>query len=143
MKRRLCSVFFLILISVACFSAQSSVQGIYGVHTGYVGEAIELKDGQFRYWYSTDMLYPGMPQYPFTGTYSIEKDILTLHHPDLEKKAWRCKIINGNRFLMPVEKSRFELNLLQFHRKDSDSPWDGTPDYEMTQKLIHGNGKWK
>src|SRR4051812_798608 len=102
MKLKVVSFLFF-LTSVACHASENKLDGFYGYHTGYVGEIIELKNGQFRYWASSDKVGANMPKYPFKGKYEFEGKLLRLRHSDLKTKSWDFEKISGHDFLIEKE----------------------------------------
>jgi hypothetical protein len=45
---------------------------------GFQRETLELKDGRFRYWFSSDVMLPSPPKYPGQGSYELKEDLLVL-----------------------------------------------------------------
>ena len=45
---------------------------------GFQSATLELKDGRFRYWFSSDVLVPSPPKYPIEGSYEFKGDQLIL-----------------------------------------------------------------
>ena len=46
---------------------------------GYMGLALELRDGRYRYWFASDTGPSGpRPKYPFTGKFTVEHGFLVL-----------------------------------------------------------------
>jgi hypothetical protein len=45
---------------------------------GFQWETLELKDGRFRYWFSSDSIIPNPPKYPIEGGYELKGDQLIL-----------------------------------------------------------------
>jgi hypothetical protein len=61
----------------------------------FMTETVELKAGQFRYWFSSDVVIRGRPKYPSEGTYSFKEDELILS----SGKVFKVRQINGRRVL--------------------------------------------
>ena len=55
-----------------------------GEWAGYMGIAIELSSNQYYYWFYSDVGYGEEPEYPLTGDYTFEGEVLSLqaggHH---------------------------------------------------------------
>jgi hypothetical protein len=45
---------------------------------GFQSETLELKEGRFRYWFSSDAIAPNAPKYPIEGSYECKGDQLIL-----------------------------------------------------------------
>ena len=45
---------------------------------GFRDETLELKEGRFRYWFSSDVIVPNAPKYPMEGSYECKGDQLIL-----------------------------------------------------------------
>ncbi len=58
-------------------------------------EPLELKDGQFRYWFSSDVMIPGGPEYPIEGSYNSREGELVLS----SQKIFKIRQINERRVL--------------------------------------------
>lgn len=70
------------IIGKWAFSAQWS---------GYMGMAIEFKEHEFRYWFSSDVKSPDDPKYPIVGTWELVKGVVVLKAPngiDLYSDEW-------------------------------------------------------
>jgi len=50
--------------------------------SGYMGMAIEFKEREFRYWFSSDFKSPDEPKYPVVGTWELVKGVVVLKAPD-------------------------------------------------------------
>jgi hypothetical protein len=59
-------------------------------------ETVELKDGRFRYWFSSDVILRGGPKYPMEGRYEFREDELVLS----SGKVFKVRQANGRRFLI-------------------------------------------
>ena len=60
-----------------------------------MAETLELKDGRFRYWFSSDVITRGGPRYPLVGTHISTGDELVLSGG----KVFKRRQINGKRVL--------------------------------------------
>lgn len=72
-------------------------EGVYFGYTGYMTYVIEIRKGQFRYWFESDAKSRREPTYPLEGKYSIDGDTITLHHKELISltSIWKCRSVNG------------------------------------------------
>jgi len=83
---------------------------------GMQWETLELREGRFRYWLSTDVIYRNRPTYPVEGDYKIRGDKLNLSSgqtyivrqlhgiPTLWKSGYSQRNdINPYGILLPVE----------------------------------------
>jgi|SRR6185503_964380 hypothetical protein len=61
-------------------------EGTFFFKNGFSTLILELKDGRFRYWFSSDVSGLDEPAYPVTGEYSIEGARIRLMH-----KEWRLQ----------------------------------------------------
>jgi hypothetical protein len=76
----------------------SQIDGVYLLCeevAGYSGETLELDNGNFRYWFYSDV---GGPErtYPLIGTYVIKEDRLILQHPDIYSSERTLASVNGH-----------------------------------------------
>ena len=62
---------------------------------GFQSERLELKDGRFRYWFSSDVIVPNPPQYPIEGYYEFKGDQLVLS----SGKTYTVRTLQGTRTL--------------------------------------------
>jgi len=60
---------------------------------GYSSTVLELKDGRFRYWFSSDVKTGHEPQYPLSGEYSVSGDTITLHNAQVSQNAWTFRTV--------------------------------------------------
>ena len=70
-------------------------EGVYYFSTGLSTLVLELQQGRFRYWYSTDAKGGPAPTYPVTGKYIADRATLQLLHnePDLQD-VWTFRKID-------------------------------------------------
>ena len=97
---------------------------------GFQSEILELKDGRFRHWFSSDVILPNPPRYPIEGSYKFEadqlilssgnaytvrqlKDIRTLWRPTAVDYWDHHQIIDVYGILLPVENIRSEKPTLE------------------------------
>jgi hypothetical protein len=59
-------------------------------------ETLELKDGRFRYWFSSDVVIRDGPKYPIGGSYDFRGDELVLS----SGKVFNVRQVNGKRVLI-------------------------------------------
>lgn len=62
---------------------------------GFQLERLELKDGRFRYWFSSDVIHPNPPKYPIEGAYEFKGDQLVLS----SGKTYTVRTLQGTRTL--------------------------------------------
>lgn len=98
------SFLLFLILSFRFFSSLYS-DDIYGVYktpeNGYFGEIIELKkDGSFRYWSFSDVKSGTEPKQPFIGTYTTDKNIVTLNNENISMDKRYITTINGVRVLL-------------------------------------------
>jgi len=58
----------------------------------FMAETLELKDGRFRYWFSSDVIRRGGPKYPIKGSYNFGADELVLS----SRKVIKVRQVNGS-----------------------------------------------
>lgn len=68
---------------------------------GMASETLELKGGQFRYWFSSDTFFPNRSRqkYPVEGNYEFKGDQLILS----SGKTFTVRSLNGNQTLWRTE----------------------------------------
>ena len=89
-------------------------EGVYAHTDPYNKEIIELKNGRFRYWSSSDMKTNFDPSYPLTGRYEFSDGILLLKHAKIWKPRWRFRIFKG----VPTLWSKTALEFWRSHPKE-------------------------
>ena len=62
----------------------------------FMCETLELKDGRFRYWFSSDVIIRDGPKYPIGGSYDSRGDELVLS----SGKVFKLRQVNGRRVLI-------------------------------------------
>ena len=62
----------------------------------FMWETLEIKDGRFRYWFSSDVIIRGGPKYPIEGSYEFRGDELALS----SGKVFKVRQVNGRRVLI-------------------------------------------
>jgi hypothetical protein len=62
---------------------------------GFQRETLELKDGRFRYWFSSDVIISNPPKYPTEGGYEYKGDQLLLS----SGKTYAVRTLQGTRTL--------------------------------------------
>jgi len=69
--------------------------GTFFFKNGFSTLILELKDGRFRYWFSSDVPVPDQPAYPVTGEYSIEGPRIKLMHKERRlQDEWTFRKLN-------------------------------------------------
>jgi hypothetical protein len=68
--------------------------GVYFLDMGFSYTILELMDGHFRYWFSTDVL-TSHPKYPVTGSYTVDDATVRLiHKGNGVEDIWTFRKIN-------------------------------------------------
>lgn len=64
---------------------------------GYTNLTLELVDGDYRYWHSSEAKNFDDPDYPLSGEYRIEGSQIHLDHPEIHPRyrTWRFRKMNG------------------------------------------------
>ncbi len=73
-------------------------EGVYATPSeisGYSGTTLELKDGNFRYWFYTDVRGPDEPEYPITGKYKFQDGKVILNNDEVNQSVWFVDVVNG------------------------------------------------
>jgi len=69
-------------------------EGVYFLDTGFSYTILELKDGHFRYWFSTDVL-TSHPKYPVAGNYTVnDATVRLIHKGNGVEDIWTFRKIN-------------------------------------------------
>jgi hypothetical protein len=63
--------------------------------SAFSGETLELREGQFRYWFYSDVHTGKEPAYPLSGAFRIKGNTLVLEHPDVPDNVRQVDILNG------------------------------------------------
>ena len=71
--------------------------GVFFLANGYQVTILELKDGNFRYWFASDVVPAKKPNYPFTGKYSLQGDRVILKHDQISThyQQWIFRTLKG------------------------------------------------
>ena len=71
-------------------------EGVYYFQNMYSTTILELKDGTFRYWFSSDAkgLRPE-PTYPLSGKYATNGGTVTLPHKEVNQTNWTFMTFEG------------------------------------------------
>src|ERR1043166_7979170 len=69
--------------------------GVYFAQDHYWTTIIELRDGQFRYWFDSDAKVGPQPNYPLSGKYSVKDGTVTLTHKEVRRNEWTFIIYDG------------------------------------------------
>ena len=98
-------------ITIQRIDDRKQIEGCWalsGEWTGFMGLALELRDGQFRYWFMSDVGSPDrQPKYPFTGKFIVEHGFLVLDtKQDVYDTRWLLITHKGQTGLFPF--SAFE-----------------------------------
>lgn len=75
--------------------AATPANGVF-VTYGYHTTVLELKDGKFRYWFSSDAVLEEL-KYPLEGSYTTEGDKISLKHEKIypPQVDWTAKSVDG------------------------------------------------
>ena len=131
MKTRIHPLWILLaLVAISCATNKERVEEIFpwpdsesymlAVEAGFQSETVELKEGRFRYWFSSDVILPDLPQYPEQGEYQFRgnqlllsngrtytvrslQGVQTLWRPQAIQDWDRRRIIDIYGILLPVE----------------------------------------
>ncbi len=95
------------VITLQRIEERKEVEGYWvlgSVWNPYMGLALELRgDGNFRFWFRSDVRMKGEPQYPVSGKYSIEGGVLTLStSTDIYDTRWLLISHGGRTGLFPL-----------------------------------------
>jgi hypothetical protein len=70
-------------------------EGVYFFQNNYSTTVLELKDGNFRYWFSSDVVRKPEPHYPILGKYQANGGTVTLAHKDIYETNWTSMTYEG------------------------------------------------
>jgi hypothetical protein len=70
-------------------------EGVYAHTDPYNKEIVELRNGHFRYWFSSDMKTNLDPTYPLSGPYDYKDGVLVLHHEQIYQSKFRFRAFKG------------------------------------------------
>jgi hypothetical protein len=70
-------------------------EGVYARVDPYTREIVELRNGRFRYWFSSDAISDSDPHYPLSGRYSLSEDSVVLNHAQVDHPQFRFRMFNG------------------------------------------------
>ena len=121
------------------------LEGVFIMATGYSTIVIELKKGNFRYWFSTDVVVTGVeqPKYPLKGKYKIKGNTVILEHKQITQKEWTFRKINTTVTLWrPIavkfykeEQKLDSYGILRFTNRTAEKAWnDQSEFYEKSPK---------
>ena len=118
------------------------IEGVYLLCeevAGFSGEALELKDGKFRYWFYSDV-GGDTTKYPLIGTYVVKEDKLLLQHPDINSKERILSTLNGHSVVWRDDGLKLWLEQKRIHpyavliRASGDrvdNPWANRPSVKL------------
>ncbi len=97
---------FIIFISFYVLSSEknkyiikdiSPQEGVFILGNGYSSTVIELYNGKFRYWFSSDLKTGEEPSYPLNGEYTINGNTVYLSHDQISKyqNKWTFRKMNS------------------------------------------------
>lgn len=70
-------------------------EGVYYFQNMYSTTVLELKDGQFRYWFRSDMRSWREPIYPVTGKYATNGGMVILPRDGIYQTNWTSMSYQG------------------------------------------------
>src|SRR5580765_4111390 len=70
-------------------------EGVYAFNNLYSTTVIELKGGEFRYWFRSDMRSWREPDYPLVGSYTTNGGTVTLLHKEILQTNWTFMAYEG------------------------------------------------
>lgn len=70
-------------------------EGVYFFQNMYSTTVLELKGGNFRYWFKSDVLMRNPPNYPVVGKYQANGGAVTLPHKDIYETNWTSMTYDG------------------------------------------------
>jgi len=71
-------------------------EGVYFFKNGFSTLILELRDGQYRYWFSSDVGIDDEPAYPLIGQYSATGPVVHLEHKHwIVQDEWTFTRLNG------------------------------------------------
>lgn len=120
----------------------SQIDGVYMLCeevAGYSGEALELKDGKFRYWFYSDV-GGDKTKYPLVGTYVVKKEKLLLQSPDIHPKERILSTLNGHSVLwrddgLKLWREQKRIHpyavLIRASGNKVDDPWANRPSVKL------------
>jgi hypothetical protein len=74
---------------------RSVQEGVYFFQNNYSTTVLELMDGNFQYWFRSDVRRSSEPAYPLTGNYTTSGGVLTLPHKEIYETNWTCMSYDG------------------------------------------------
>jgi hypothetical protein len=70
-------------------------EGLYFLQNMYSSTILELKGGNFRYWFSSDLRSWHEPAYPLSGQYTTNGSTITLQHKAIFQTNWTFMTYRG------------------------------------------------
>jgi len=71
------------------------VDGVYVLGDPLSSTVLELKNGRFRYWFSTDVTSDSLPKMPISGAFTIEGESVTLNNDKISDRHWTFILFRG------------------------------------------------
>lgn len=78
-------------ISIRKIKNDAQIEGSWALNgwTGFMGTALQLQNGHFKYWFYSDVKTADEPSYPLSGTYSVSGGKLVLSDASgLRERVW-------------------------------------------------------
>jgi hypothetical protein len=71
-------------------------EGVYFFKNAFSTLILELRDGHYRYWFSSDVSIGDEPAYPLVGRYSVSGAVVELEHKHpVVQGQWTFTKLNG------------------------------------------------
>ena len=107
-------------------------EGVFILANGYSATVIELKNGNFRYWFSSDVVLKNRPKYPLTGTYTFKENKVILNNDQVNQKEWTVRKINSTITLWrndaleyyKTDKKLHAYGILRITKKTAEQAWE-------------------
>lgn len=102
-----CALLITFLFTQATYGAEAPVplpakpqDGVFKQANRYSSTVLEIKDGYFRYWFSSDVppidpVTGKAPRFPLTGKYLLKGDTVILKHEQIYQKHWAFRRLGG------------------------------------------------
>lgn len=132
---RSCLLLFALVCLAGCSNHDPDLSDIDGVYMlcsevrGFSGEILELKDGKFRYWFSSDVGVADSPKYPLTGKFSTFGSKLKLENKKVYSPVRTFGELNGIKIIwrddgLDYWKKTKQIAAYSVLIRSSDAPFD-------------------
>ncbi|HRT05314.1 MAG TPA: hypothetical protein P5204_06410 [Kiritimatiellia bacterium] len=82
---------------------------------GYSGEAVELQDGRFRYWFYSDVATGENVEYPLSGAYEVRGDKIRLLHDGIYRNERTLAVVQDQAVLWRDDGLRYWQSERRIH----------------------------